>query len=101
MRAALREQQRTPLRIADVPAPEPGPKQIHLRVSSCALCHTDIHIVEGDIPAHKMPVIPGHQIVGIVDKLGSEATAFKLGDRVGVPWLHRTDQTCTYCTQGL
>ena len=101
MRAALLEQQRTPLRIADVPAPEPGPKQIRLRVSSCALCHTDIHIVEGDIPAHKMPVIPGHQIVGIVDKLGSEATAFKLGDRVGVPWLHRTDQTCTYCTQGL
>ncbi len=101
MRAAVLEQQRTSLRIADVPAPEPGPKQVRLRISCCALCHTDLHIVEGDIPAHKIPVIPGHQIVGVVDKLGSGATAFKLGDRVGIPWLHRTDQACSYCARGL
>ena len=101
MRAALLEQQRTPLRLADVLAPDPGPKQVRLRVSCCALCHTDLHIVDGDIPSHKLPLIPGHQIVGVVDKLGSGATAFKLGDRVGIPWLHRTDQTCSYCVRGL
>ncbi len=101
MRAALLEQQRTPPRIADLPVPEPGPKQVRLRVSCCALCHTDLHIVDGDIPAHKLPVVPGHQIVGVVDKLGAGTTVFKLGDRVGIPWLHRTDRTCSYCSRGL
>jgi alcohol dehydrogenase, propanol-preferring len=101
MRAALLHQQRTPLRLADVSIPEPGPQQVRLRISCCAVCHTDLHIFQGDIPAHKMPVIPGHQIVGVVDKLGSNATVLKLGDRLGIPWLHRTDQTCAYCTSGL
>src|ERR1700750_287247 len=101
MRAALLEQQRTPLRIVEVPTPEPGPKQIRLRVSCCAVCHTDLHIVEGDIPPHKMPVIPGHQIIGAIDKLGPEAGAFKLGDLVGIPWLHWTDGTCAYCHNGI
>lgn len=81
--------------------PEPGPNQIQVKVSCCGLCHTDLHVVEGDIPAHKMPVIPGHQIVGRVEKLGSAVKKLVRGDRVGIPWLHRTDGKCEFCAKGL
>lgn len=105
MRAAVLEQQRpveeSPLRICEVPRPEPVARQVRVKVRCCGVCHTDLHTVEGDIPAHKLPVIPGHQIVGIVDKLGSDASTFQVGDRVGIPWLHRTDGTCEWCKRGL
>jgi propanol-preferring alcohol dehydrogenase len=90
----------SPLRLADIPSPEPDAKQIRLRVTCCGVCHTDLHIVEGDIPAHKLPLVPGHQIVGIVEKLGVSALAFNVGDRVGIPWLYRTDTTCSFCHRG-
>ena len=105
MRAIVLDQQHTidesPLQVRDVPFPEPGPNQIRVKVHCCAVCHTDLHVVEGDLPPHKLPVVPGHQIVGTVEKCGREVTRFQRADRVGIPWLHRTDRTCEYCRQGL
>ncbi len=86
-----------PLRLVELPEPEPGPHQIRLRVEACALCHTDLHIVEGELPAHRLPLVPGHQVVGLVDAAGSEVTRFRPGDRVGVPWLHETCGSCRHC----
>jgi propanol-preferring alcohol dehydrogenase len=101
MRAALLEKQGAPLRLTDRQAPEPGSRQVRVRIRCCAVCHTDLHITQGEIPAHRMPVIPGHQIVGVVDRLGEDASAFTIGERVGIPWLHWTDGTCAYCRRGL
>lgn len=89
-----------PLEWTDVPAPEPGPGEIRVRVKACGVCRTDLHVIEGELPQRKMPVIPGHQIVGTVDKLGAGAGRFALGARVGVAWLHSTDQSCAYCRAG-
>ncbi len=89
-----------PLHYVDVPDPEPGRGQIRIRVKACGVCHTDLHEVEGEIPLPKLPLIPGHQIVGTVDKLGPGASRFKLGDRVGVPWLYSTCGKCKYCKEG-
>jgi propanol-preferring alcohol dehydrogenase len=85
----------------DLPIPNPGPGEILVRVRCCGLCHTDLHTVEGDLQLPKLPIVPGHQIVGIVDALGPDAQIFKKGDRVGIPWLHSTDNTCDYCRRGL
>jgi propanol-preferring alcohol dehydrogenase len=93
--------ERAPLHLEDIPTPTPGPGEVRLRVRVCGLCHTDLHIVEGELALPKLPIVPGHQIVGIVDALGVGARAFKEGDRVGVPWLYSTDQTCGYCRHDL
>jgi propanol-preferring alcohol dehydrogenase len=98
MRAMILEAQRQPLRLADIPQPVPGPEQILIKVSACGVCRTDLHIVDGDLPAHKLPLVLGHQIVGTVAALGPHAEGFAAGDRVGVPWLGWTDGTCRYCT---
>jgi len=90
----------SPLTLRDVPEPAPSPHQIRVRVRACAVCHTDLHITEGDLPLPRLPVIPGHQIVGIVDAMGSDAKRFQLGDRVGIPWLYWTDGTCAHCLRG-
>ncbi|MDX1435882.1 MAG: zinc-dependent alcohol dehydrogenase family protein [Anaerolineales bacterium] len=90
-----------PLRLVQVPAPEPGPGQLRLQVSVCGVCHTDLHIVEGDIQPPSLPITPGHQVVGMVDALGPDVERFEAGDRVGVPWLHSADGACRYCSQGL
>lgn len=89
-----------PLAYGDVPEPEPGHGEIRVRVKACAVCRTDLHVVEGELPRRESPVIPGHQIIGIVDGLGKGATRFATGARVGVPWLHSTDQECVYCREG-
>ena len=86
-----------PLHLRDVEKPTPAQDEILVRVSVCGVCHTDLHVAEGELPGIKLPIIPGHEIVGIVEALGSGATRFKIGDRVGIPWLHWTDQTCIYC----
>ena len=104
MRAMVLERQaepeQDPLSLCEVATPAPEAGQIRVRVSVCAVCHTDLHIVEGDLPLHKQPVIPGHQIVGVVDALGQGAKAFKAGDRVGIPWLNWTCGECGYCRRG-
>ncbi|MGA8766132.1 MAG: zinc-dependent alcohol dehydrogenase family protein, partial [Candidatus Acidiferrales bacterium] len=87
----------------------PGKGEVLVRVKMCGVCRTDLHVVEGELPQKKSPVIPGHQIVGVVEALGESARRlrsgesarrFKLGDRVGIPWLHSTDQTCEFCRAG-
>ena len=101
MRAMVLERQaepvQDPLALRDMPVPVPGPGEVRVRISVCAVCHTDLHIVEGDLPLRKKPVVPGHQIVGVVDALGPGAKGFKEGDRAGIPWLHLTDGECGYC----
>ena len=73
-----------PLEAVEVPAPTPGPDEIRIKVQACGVCHTDLHTVEGELTLPRLPVIPGHQIVGVVDQLGANVTRFRLGDRVGV-----------------
>jgi len=87
-------EQRTPLRLEDRPAPEPGPGQLLLRVRACAVCRTDLHIVDGELTRPKLPLVPGHQIVATVEQGGNR---FARGARVGVGWLGWTDGTCHYC----
>jgi propanol-preferring alcohol dehydrogenase len=89
-----------PLKLAEVPVPVPGDDEVLLRVAACAICRTDLHVVEGELPVRRSPVIPGHQIVGRITAVGSRVDAFKIGDRVGVAWLARTDGTCRYCLSG-
>jgi alcohol dehydrogenase, propanol-preferring len=91
----------SPLRLAQLPLPVPAAGEIRVRVRACGLCHTDLHIVEGDLPLPKLPVVPGHQIVGTVDAVGTDVNEFRAGDRVGVPWLYWTCGECTYCLRGL
>ena len=89
-----------PLELVDLERPHPGPGEILIGVNACGVCHTDLHIAEGELPPRRSPVVPGHQIVGRVVELGAGVTAHKVGDRVGVPWLHWTDGTCRYCRRG-
>ena len=89
-----------PLTLADVEVPEPGPGQIRIAVSVCGVCHTDLHTVEGELPTRPLPLIPGHQVVGVVEAAGDGARRFALGDRVGVAWLHRTCGVCPMCRRG-
>jgi len=91
-----------PLESADLPMPEPGPGQVRLDVDVCGICHTDLHTVEGDLDLPKVPIVPGHQVVGTVAARGEGANRYRLGDRVGVAWLHHVScETCEYCEQGL
>jgi propanol-preferring alcohol dehydrogenase len=96
-----RPAEESPLILRAVPAPIPGANEVRVRVICCGLCHTDLHTVEGDLPLPKVPIVPGHQIVGVVDALGAGAQIFKEGDRVGIPWLHWTCGQCRYCRRGL
>ncbi len=89
-----------PLVLEDVPVPEPGPGEIRVRVHVCAVCRTDIHIVEEDLPPVARPIIPGHQIVGTVEALGAGVTSPAVGARVGVAWLQGTCGACRFCTSG-
>jgi alcohol dehydrogenase, propanol-preferring len=89
-----------PLQFADVPIPSPGKGEVLIRVSACGVCRTDLHVIEGELPPRKSPVIPGHQVVGIVERLGEGAHRYAIGARVGVAWLHHTDGTCMYCRMG-
>ncbi len=89
-----------PLAFTEVPSPAPGNGEVLVRVRACGVCRTDLHVIEGELPPRKSPIIPGHQVVGIVEKLGENARRFAIGARVGVAWLHRTDGTCEYCRSG-
>jgi alcohol dehydrogenase, propanol-preferring len=100
VRAMILDAPGEPLRVAEVPVPEPGEGQILLRVHCCAVCRTDLHVVDGELPDPRLPLIPGHQIVGTVEKIGERAVSFAVGDRVGVPWLGWTDGECRYCLSG-
>ena len=96
-----RPAEENPLERADLPLPEPASGQVRLRVQACGVCHTDLHLVEGEIALPKLPVVPGHQIIGRVDAVGEGVTRLRAGDRVGVPWLYSTCGECEYCLGGL
>ena len=106
MRAMILEQQGQPLVEADLPAPKPGPGQVRVKVSVCGVCRTDLHVLDGELAAPKLPLVMGHQIVGTVDELGEGVDAFSpeppvwKGDRVGVPWLGGACGRCAYCQEG-
>ncbi len=89
-----------PLKACDVPLPKPGKGQVRVKVHVCGVCRTDLHIVEGELPASTRPIIPGHETVGIVDQLGPGVTTLKEGDRVGIAWLQATCHTCEFCQTG-
>ena len=104
MRAWLVERQApvetNPLRYVQKPVPEPAPGELLVRVLACAVCRTDLHVIEGDLPAYWEHVTPGHMVVGTVAAIGEGADGYAEGDRVGVAWLRHTDGTCRYCRRG-
>jgi propanol-preferring alcohol dehydrogenase len=89
-----------PLQLTELDRPEPGPGQVRLKIHTCGVCHTDLHIVEGELNLPRLPIIPGHEIVGTVDAVGEGVTLHKIGDRLGVPWLNQTCGKCRYCRAG-
>ncbi|MCX7681197.1 MAG: zinc-dependent alcohol dehydrogenase family protein [Anaerolineae bacterium] len=90
-----------PLEWAELPVPEPGPGEIRLVVHACGICRTDLHTVEGELALPKLPLVPGHQVVGVVEAVGAGVTRFAVGQRVGVPWLYRTCGQCPFCLEGM
>jgi alcohol dehydrogenase, propanol-preferring len=101
MRAMVLDKRKQPLQLRDVPKPKPGRGQLLMRVSTCAVCRTDLHVLDSELPDPKLPLIPGHQVVGRVEEIGEEANSkFQIGDRVGIPWLGWTDGECAYCRSG-
>ena len=100
MRAMLLETPKQPLRFREVPIPRPKPNEILIRVHACGVCRTDLHIVDGELTEPKLPLIPGHEIVGSVVQIGEKVENFRIGDRVGVPWLASTCGECRYCKKG-
>lgn len=98
MRAMVLDKPGQPLQLRDVKKPRPSRGQLMVRIATCAVCRTDLHVVDGELPDPKLPLIPGHQIVGYVEEIGEEVESrFKVGDRVGIPWLGWTDGECAYC----
>ncbi|MFZ5470128.1 MAG: zinc-dependent alcohol dehydrogenase family protein [Myxococcota bacterium] len=100
MRAMVLHRPKTPLRLEERSLPVPGPEQLLLRVKACAVCRTDLHVVDGELPHPKLPLIPGHEIVGVVEAAGKDAPGFSPGMRVGVPWLGFSCGRCAYCRSG-
>jgi propanol-preferring alcohol dehydrogenase len=100
MRAMILDRAGEPLRLTELPDPVPGPGQVLIRVHACGVCRTDLHILDGELAEPKLPLVPGHQIVGTVVGAGEGAERFAPGERVGVPWLGWTDGECRYCLDG-
>lgn len=100
MRAMLLDHPNMPLRAGEIERRPPGPGALLLRVAACGVCRTDLHIVDGELPEVRSPVVPGHEIVGVVEAVGAGVEGFRAGDRVGVPWLGSTCGACAYCTSG-
>jgi alcohol dehydrogenase, propanol-preferring len=97
MRSMVLSKPSSPLAEREIPDPRPGPGQILVRVRACGVCRTDLHVVDGELPEPKLPLVPGHEIVGVVAQLGERVERFAVGDRVGVPWLGFTCGKCPYC----
>ena len=98
MRAMVLDKPRQPLQLRDIERPRPAKGQLLVRIATCGVCRTDLHVVDGELPDPKLPLIPGHQIVGYVEEIGPDIpSSFAIGDRVGIPWLGWTDGECIYC----
>jgi alcohol dehydrogenase, propanol-preferring len=100
MHAMVLNAARTPLEAVDLPLPRPAADQVLIRVHACGVCRTDLHVVDGELAEPKLPLVPGHEIVGIVTEVGTNVDRFRAGDRVGVPWLGFTCGVCAYCRSG-
>jgi alcohol dehydrogenase, propanol-preferring len=100
MRAMVLAKPGTPLQSREVPDPTPGPGQVLVKVAACGVCRTDLHIVDGELTEGRLPIIPGHEIVGRVEAAGAGVSAHRIGDRVGIPWLGHTCGRCSYCVSG-
>ena len=100
MRAMVLEAPRTPLVMRERPMPEPAPGEILVEIAACGVCRTDLHVVDGELPHPKLPVVPGHEIVGRVAGMGARVAGFALGERIGIPWLGYTCGQCVYCRTG-
>ena len=100
MKAMVLDQPREPLRLVELPVPEPGAGQVLVKVSACAVCRTDLHVVDGDLSEPKLPIVPGHEIVGAVVRVGPGVERLRAGERVGIPWLGYTCGACRYCAAG-
>src|SRR5438093_5783381 len=95
--AMMLERPRTPLVMRESPVPRPGPGEVLVEVKACGVCRTDLHVVDGELPDPKLPIVPGHEIVGRVAALGESVSGLAVGARVGVPWLGWTCGVCPYC----
>src|SRR3569833_281127 len=100
MKAMVLRKAREPLVQMELPQPEPGPGQVLIEVRACAVCRTDLHVVDGELTQPKLPMVPGHEIVGVEAGRGENVKRFQPGDRVGVPWLGWTCGVCQYCVTG-
>ena len=104
MRAWVLEKQapieERPLELKEVHTPNPGPPEVRIKNVACGVCRTDIHVAEGDLPLKKSPLVLGHEVVGIVDKIGERVNNFKIGDRAGIAWLNSTCGQCKFCLSG-
>lgn len=100
MQAMVLNRVGAPLKWTERPDPLPGPGEVRVKVSACGVCRTDLHVVDGELPNPRFPIIPGHEIVGRVDRIGAGVDGFDIGERVGVPWLGHTCQRCAYCASG-
>lgn len=89
-----------PLVRSELEDPTPGPGEVRVRVRSCGVCRTDLHVVEGDLPPRRPEVVPGHEVVGVVDAVGPDTERFTVGDRIGIPWLRSTCGRCRFCRRG-
>ena len=100
MHAMVLKKLRAALEWTELADPEPGPGEIRVKVAACGVCRTDLHVVDGELPDPKLPMVPGHEIVGRIDRIGTGVEGLSVGERVGVPWLGRTCGVCSYCKQG-
>ena len=100
MHAMVLRKLRSPLEMTELPQRQPGPGRIRVRVAACGVCRTDLHVVDGELPDPKLPIIPGHEIVGRIDAMGTGVEGLLIGERVGVPWLGHTCGVCPYCLSG-
>ena len=99
MHAMILKKLKTPLEWVELPDQEPGDGEIRVKISACGVCRTDLHVVDGQLPDPKVPIIPGHEIVGRIDAIGSGVVGLKMDERVGIPWLGHTDGVCPYCVR--
>ena len=99
MRAMVLKEQKKPLVLEEVPKPQAKENELLIRVKACGVCRTDLHVKDGDLPSPKLPLVLGHEIVGIVEEVGKKVRDFKKGDRVGVPWLGSSCGRCEYCQE--
>jgi propanol-preferring alcohol dehydrogenase len=101
MKAMVLLKQGVPLRLKEMPSPVPGSSQVLVKVNACGVCRTDLHVVDGELSSPKLPLVPGHEIVGTVEATGKGASKYREGDRVGIPWLGHTCGECSYCRMGM